>query len=158
MLLATHALKADAKAVQDDYRLPEGMRRIGYDADTQTYTYRHSNGSVWEGAPGNRYGTLTPIRGPTYTVRPSADEGTDGRSSPASDQEPTKDDENPRESTMQSLRRRFTDFGQLAQHDDPVIRREDWKLLAPFLLLVCLVLLVVWRMLKVDTATDIDQK
>jgi len=43
---------------QDDYRLPSGMRRVGYDADTQTYTYQDEDGSYWEGAQGARYGTL----------------------------------------------------------------------------------------------------
>lgn len=43
----------------DEERLPEGMQRVGYDADTQTYTYRDSDGSYWEGAPGNEYGQLT---------------------------------------------------------------------------------------------------
>lgn len=35
------------------------MSRIGYDADTQTYTFRdQTDGSVWESEPGNRFGTL----------------------------------------------------------------------------------------------------
>jgi hypothetical protein len=34
------------------------MRRVGYDADTQTYTYRDHHGSSWEGAPGAKYGVL----------------------------------------------------------------------------------------------------
>ncbi|KAI0882044.1 carbohydrate-binding module family 50 protein [Annulohypoxylon maeteangense] len=42
----------------DEERLPEGMERIGYDADTQTYTFRDSDGGIWESAPGNRYGQL----------------------------------------------------------------------------------------------------
>ncbi|KAK0710686.1 hypothetical protein B0H67DRAFT_646123 [Lasiosphaeris hirsuta] len=42
----------------DEARLPEGMTRIAYDADTQVYTYRDSDGSHWETAPGVRYGTL----------------------------------------------------------------------------------------------------
>lgn len=42
----------------DDERLPEGMARVGYDADTQVYTYRDSDGSYWEGAPGCQYGKL----------------------------------------------------------------------------------------------------
>ncbi|KAF3357598.1 hypothetical protein VDGD_01171 [Verticillium dahliae] len=43
----------------DEERLPEGVTRTGYDADTQTYSYRNSEGNHWEGAPGNRYGRLT---------------------------------------------------------------------------------------------------
>ncbi|KAK4447786.1 hypothetical protein QBC34DRAFT_439737 [Podospora aff. communis PSN243] len=42
----------------DEDRLPEGMRRVAYDADTQTYTYKDSKGVLWEGVPGARYGRL----------------------------------------------------------------------------------------------------
>ncbi|KAI3336668.1 carbohydrate-binding module family 50 protein [Xylariaceae sp. AK1471] len=42
----------------DEERLPEGMQRIGYDADSQTYTFRDAEGGIWESAPGNRYGQL----------------------------------------------------------------------------------------------------
>lgn len=47
----------------DEERLPEGMTRIGYDADTQTYTYRDSSGQTYEGAPGATYGHLSPSGG-----------------------------------------------------------------------------------------------
>ncbi|KAK3306352.1 uncharacterized protein B0T15DRAFT_491903 [Chaetomium strumarium] len=43
----------------DEERLPEGVRRTGYDADTQTYTYEADDGSVYDGAPGQLYGRLT---------------------------------------------------------------------------------------------------
>ncbi|KAK0701317.1 hypothetical protein B0H67DRAFT_595831 [Lasiosphaeris hirsuta] len=44
----------------DAERLPHGMRRVGYDADTQTYTYADdtAGGAVYHGVPGARYGTL----------------------------------------------------------------------------------------------------
>jgi len=45
----------------DSERLPAGMERIGYDADTQEYTYRDSDGSIWRGASGARYGSLTKV-------------------------------------------------------------------------------------------------
>lgn len=41
--------------LQDDYRLPEGMKRVGYDADTQRYTFQKSN-QIWLGEPGAEYG------------------------------------------------------------------------------------------------------
>ncbi|KAJ5042980.1 uncharacterized protein L3040_004369 [Drepanopeziza brunnea f. sp. 'multigermtubi'] len=44
----------------DEARLPAGMRRVGYDADTQIYSYEDSDGSYWKGEPGSRYGTLHP--------------------------------------------------------------------------------------------------
>ena len=42
----------------NEYRLPCGMTRTGYDADTQTYTYRDANGFMYEGEEGNRYGKI----------------------------------------------------------------------------------------------------
>ncbi|KAK4114401.1 hypothetical protein N656DRAFT_767371 [Canariomyces notabilis] len=51
----------------DDERLPEGMVRIGYDADTQIYTFRDADGSLWEGEPGCRYGKLHRVSAPTPT-------------------------------------------------------------------------------------------
>jgi len=36
------------------------MQRVGYDADSRTYTYRDEQGSFWEGEPGARYGVLRP--------------------------------------------------------------------------------------------------
>ncbi|KAF2972544.1 hypothetical protein GQX73_g949 [Xylaria multiplex] len=54
----------------DEERLPEGMQRIGYDADTQTYTFRDADGAMWESAPGNQYGQLRRVNDttlPSYT-------------------------------------------------------------------------------------------
>ncbi|KAF8065291.1 hypothetical protein FPV67DRAFT_1671563 [Lyophyllum atratum] len=46
---------------EDSYRLPEGMKRIGYDADTKVYTFRDRNGALYVGEPEADYGTLTPV-------------------------------------------------------------------------------------------------
>ncbi len=35
------------------------MTRVGYDADTQVYTFQDEDGSYWEGAPGCEFGQLT---------------------------------------------------------------------------------------------------
>lgn len=45
----------------DEERLPEGMTRVGYDADTQITTFQDADGSYWESAPGNSYGQLTRV-------------------------------------------------------------------------------------------------
>jgi hypothetical protein len=45
----------------DEERLPEGMTRVGYDADTQIYTFQDADGSYWESAPGCQYGQLTRV-------------------------------------------------------------------------------------------------
>jgi len=46
---------------EDDYRLPEGMKRIGYDADTMQYCFRDRDGSMWQGAEGADYGEMTRV-------------------------------------------------------------------------------------------------
>lgn len=45
----------------DEERLPHGMTRVGYDDDTQVYTFKDNDGSYWESAPGSQYGQLTQI-------------------------------------------------------------------------------------------------
>jgi len=52
----------DYRSYQDDDagRLPAGLKRVGYDADTETYTYESPEGKLYRGAPGNRYGRLVP--------------------------------------------------------------------------------------------------
>lgn len=45
----------------DEERLPEGMTRVAYDADTQVYTFQDADGSYWESAPGNQFGQLTKV-------------------------------------------------------------------------------------------------
>lgn len=54
----------------DDERLPEGMVRVGYDADSQVYTFRDADGSLWEGPSGCEYGHLTKVADP---AKPPAD-------------------------------------------------------------------------------------
>ncbi|KAL4067115.1 hypothetical protein V8B97DRAFT_968958 [Scleroderma yunnanense] len=49
---------------EDSYRLPEGMSRIGYDADTQRYLFSDSFGRLYQNAPGERYGVLKPVPSP----------------------------------------------------------------------------------------------
>lgn len=57
---------------QDSYRLPEGMKRVGYDSDTGKYYFRDQDGSLWEGAEGAEYGQMT--RG-VYVVSMHTDPG-----------------------------------------------------------------------------------
>jgi hypothetical protein len=46
-------------AVQDDYRLPEGMKRVGYDSDSGRYYFRDRDGVVYEGGQGAKFGEMT---------------------------------------------------------------------------------------------------
>ncbi|KAM0243944.1 hypothetical protein ACHAP5_006707 [Fusarium lateritium] len=40
-------------------RLPEGMKKVGYDADEQVYTFKDVNGTLWKSKPGSKHGKLT---------------------------------------------------------------------------------------------------
>ena len=39
--------------------MPEGMKRIGYDADSGRYYFRDSDGTLWKGAEGVEFGEMT---------------------------------------------------------------------------------------------------
>jgi len=116
--------------------LPDGMRRIGYDASTASYTFRDRDGRLWTSAPGTRFGELKLI-----TKAPSTHKKTGSHSSTATS---TTDDElcdSPTEmkspKKLHSAKRheqpapayekgrRFTDFGQL----DEVTSKEGGGLL-----------------------------
>ncbi|KIK07097.1 hypothetical protein K443DRAFT_88029 [Laccaria amethystina LaAM-08-1] len=60
---------------EDEARLPEGMQRIGYDADSSRYTFRDKEGNIYQSAPRAEYGILTPVSDPVAEVlksRPQA--------------------------------------------------------------------------------------
>ncbi|KAK0499161.1 hypothetical protein EDD18DRAFT_1461122 [Armillaria luteobubalina] len=58
---------------EDSFRLPEGFRRIGYDADTMRYTFADKNGTLYRGEPGETFGTLTPVAASATSMdRPGA--------------------------------------------------------------------------------------
>ncbi|KIK61403.1 hypothetical protein GYMLUDRAFT_132902, partial [Collybiopsis luxurians FD-317 M1] len=46
---------------EDAARLPEGFQRVAYDADTQRYTFKDREGTLYQSAPGESYGKLTPV-------------------------------------------------------------------------------------------------
>lgn len=63
----------------DEERLPDGMARIGYDADSETYTFRDAaDGSLWRSAPGCQYGKLFRVRPPEPLGSVTADEVAEG--------------------------------------------------------------------------------
>lgn len=60
---------------EDPARLPEGMKRVGYDADTSRYTFKDRKGTLYVGESGSEYGHLKPVEDPTKKVereRPQA--------------------------------------------------------------------------------------
>ncbi|KAF5384335.1 hypothetical protein D9615_003197 [Tricholomella constricta] len=83
---------------EDSYRLPEGMKRIGYDADTKVYTFRDRAGTLYRGAPGADYGTLTPI--PSSNAAASSRPGAFASDSP---QQASSDNPKERTSTFHDI-------------------------------------------------------
>ncbi|PAV22072.1 carbohydrate-binding module family 50 [Pyrrhoderma noxium] len=106
---------------EDDYRLPEGMKRIGYDSDTQKYTFKDQNGDLWEGPEGAEFGELTKV----------------GQSGPSS---------NDLEATIPA---RADGYQPLAPGEGEVIRirqRDAWRQLLPFFLIIAVFILLVFRL------------
>ncbi|KAH8998808.1 hypothetical protein EDB86DRAFT_2910195 [Lactarius hatsudake] len=58
---------------EDEYRLPEGMKRVGYDADSGRYIFRDNDGSLWEGQEGTHFGEMTRVSD-TRTTTHNGDE------------------------------------------------------------------------------------
>ncbi|KAJ7507402.1 hypothetical protein B0H11DRAFT_202767 [Mycena galericulata] len=52
---------------EDSTRLPEGMKRIGYDADTSRYTFSDREGNIYMGPAHEEYGFLTLVGKSTRT-------------------------------------------------------------------------------------------
>ncbi|KAM0201517.1 hypothetical protein ACHAQI_011208 [Fusarium lateritium] len=51
-----------ARHKNHEQHLPEGMEKVGYDADEQIYTYKDADGTLWKSEPGNQYGRLTQVK------------------------------------------------------------------------------------------------
>ncbi|KAH9910491.1 uncharacterized protein BXZ73DRAFT_58352 [Epithele typhae] len=58
---------------EDSYRLPAGMKRVGYDSDTGKYYFRGLDGSLWEGPEGAEFGEMR-RGGPTPDEEPEDEE------------------------------------------------------------------------------------
>ncbi|KAF8808206.1 hypothetical protein BYT27DRAFT_7211772 [Phlegmacium glaucopus] len=111
---------------EDDYRLPEGMKRIGYDSDTTRYYFRDQDGSVWQGAEGAEYGEMTRV---------------------------LDDDENRGDDVEAYASPRTQSRGYQPLSTDPSRPMADhstihmsYRKLFPFFLIIAVVLLLVWRL------------
>ncbi|KAF9535627.1 hypothetical protein CPB83DRAFT_842067 [Crepidotus variabilis] len=121
---------------EDDYRLPEGMKRIGYDSDSGRYYFRDTDGSIWKGAEGVEFGEMTKVNGlPSSLAGGSEAEDTRGTDVEA------------------SPRRRNGDYELLTDdQDQPMAHRstvnvDSFKSLFPFFLIIAVILLLVWRLI-----------
>ncbi|KAJ3757081.1 hypothetical protein EV360DRAFT_46767 [Lentinula raphanica] len=110
---------------EDSYRLPEGMKRIGYDSDTARYLFRDGDGSVWQGPQGAEYGEMTRVSGPNN------DQGTQDFIEEA----PTRSDGYQPLATDNNAPLAF-------RHR---VNTNAYRTLAPFFLLIGVVILLVWK-------------
>lgn len=114
---------------EDDHRLPDGMARIGYDADEQRYYFRDRDGSIWRSAEGSEFGELTKV-----SDAPLAPINEDLEASPGTR----------RQGGYELL---STDpHAPLAYSQHPM-DVNPYRTLFPFFLIIAVVLMLVWRLI-----------
>jgi len=120
---------------EDDHRLPEGMKRIGYDADTSRYIFRDRDGSLWQGPEGSEYGEMIRVgRLPSSVV--------------LDDDENRGDDvEAHAAPSTQSRGYQLLSTDNSRPMADSSINMGSYRTLFPFFLIIAVVLLLVWRLI-----------
>ncbi|KAF8079240.1 hypothetical protein FPV67DRAFT_1403221 [Lyophyllum atratum] len=114
---------------EDAYRLPEGMKRTGYDADTGRYYFQDRDGSIWQGAEGAEFSEM--VRVSAAPAATSQDHEDDVEAAP-----PTRND------GYQPLPR---DAARISYQNANT--NSAYRTLLPFFLIVAVVLLLAWRVL-----------
>ncbi|KAF5385074.1 hypothetical protein D9615_000991 [Tricholomella constricta] len=118
---------------EDEYRLPEGMKRIGYDADTGRYQFQDRDGSVWQGAEGAEFSEMTRVSDSRARGSASQDHEDDVDVEAA----PTRPD------GYQALSV-DPDRASYLNNDS---NSSPYTSLFPFFLIIAVVLLLIWRLL-----------
>ncbi|KAG2141028.1 hypothetical protein DEU56DRAFT_796768, partial [Suillus clintonianus] len=67
---------------EDDHRLPEGMKRTGYDADSGRYYFHDREGLVYKGPEGSKFGGLTLVSEMLSSIPQEVDEDSDLEATP----------------------------------------------------------------------------
>jgi len=116
---------------EDEYRLPEGMKRVGYDADTQRYYFKDSSGRLWEGAQGAQFSEMRKVT--TNTVHFAETDNEDVEARPDGYQPLAVD----AESAPHKIR--------------PDNNTNAYRTLFPFLMMVIVALLLVLRLVAPHT-------
>jgi len=131
---------------EDDYRLPEGMKRVGYDADSGRYYFRDSDGSIWRGGEGVEFGEMTRVN----SLPPSLDTG-----SSSSNHDDDDDLHSGRNDLEASPRTRNGGYellpndqsNPMARTSKPHLTNSPYRTLFPFFLIIAVVLLLIWRLI-----------
>ncbi|KAI0307661.1 hypothetical protein B0F90DRAFT_44400 [Multifurca ochricompacta] len=114
---------------EDDYRLPEGMKRVGYDTDSGKYTFCDKNGHLWEGQEGAQFGEMTQVAvSDDGVVNTHSSDRDDVENGPA----------------------RGEGYVLLSGGDGTPYPRHSsgnpYRMLFPFFLIIIVVLMLVWRL------------
>ncbi|KAH7920941.1 carbohydrate-binding module family 50 protein [Leucogyrophana mollusca] len=111
---------------EDDYRLPEGVKRIGYDSDTGRYYFRDREGLLYKGPEGSEFGELTQVSEIPIAIPEEGDDVNDLEAAPS------------RSDGYQAL--------AVDEHGSRFHTRSAYRTIFPFFLIIAVVLLLVWRL------------
>jgi len=132
LVCATNTMGRWTQYDEDDYRLPEGIKRIGYDADSERYYFRDREGLVYKGPEGSEFGELTLVSEIPSSIPQEVDEDSDLEAAPAG-----------------------TDGYRILALDENGTRYNPrggaYRTLFPFFLIIAVVLLLVWRLVLLPT-------
>jgi len=117
---------------EDDYRLPEGMKRVGYDSDSRRYYFRDRSGVLYEGAQGAEFGDMTRVHSAPIAIPEEDDNDIEAASS--------------RADGYQAL---ATESGATPRYANT----SAYRTIFPFFLLVAVALLLVWRLVLYPTSS-----
>ncbi|KIM69911.1 carbohydrate-binding module family 50 protein [Scleroderma citrinum Foug A] len=118
---------------EDDYRLPEGVKRIGYDADSGRYYFRDREGLLFKGPEGSEFGELVQVSDLPISVASEVnDDHGDLEAAP----------------TQRNGYRPLAVDEHGTQH---ALRGGSYRPLFPFFLIIAVVLLLVWRLTLLRT-------
>ncbi|KAM5539853.1 hypothetical protein V8D89_006356 [Ganoderma adspersum] len=130
---------------EDSYRLPEGMKRVGYDSDSGKYYFRDQDGSLWEGPEGAEYGEMKRVS-----------------DIPISAGDRSSDDVDDEEAEI-GVHTRSDGYRPLAvdsngsTHSGPMGRSNSaYRVILPFFLIVAVILLLVIRLVHSSTSDPHD--
>jgi len=122
---------------EDDYRLPEGMKRVGYDADSGRYYFRDSDGTLWRGAEGVEFGEMKRVDNLPSSIAGAEGDTEDRR---AEDLEASPHTRNGGYQLLSDDHSRLTD-------QPPRVNVGSYRTLFPFFLIIVVVLLLIWRLI-----------
>ncbi|KAF8971791.1 hypothetical protein BDZ97DRAFT_1785146 [Flammula alnicola] len=139
---------------EDDYRLPEGMKRIGYDADSGRYYFRDSDGSLWVGPQGAQFGEMTRVNSLPSSIQ-DEDAAAAAAGSSEVDRRRRRDDDDVEASPRPTRNGGYELLSESDEHSRPMAHTRPanpstatspYRTLFPFFLIIAVVLLLIWRL------------